>query len=414
MRIFRIKIYLSILVFFKAFFLNKINFNLINKLFYEITKKKFLFFTSQLRSSYLLVLLYLKKKYKNKNEILICSYNLKEMVNIPFQLNYKIVFYDIGKKGTPSIKEINNKINNRTSCVLLTNMYNDFNFPVNLKKICNKKKVILIEDCAITFDNFSKKKNKKIYSGSFGDYSLFSFNIMKNISAFYGGMVNTNDKDFIKYANHIINKNKQKFPLLIYFRQIIIFFLLKIFSFNFLYKNFFYYLFFFANKYKIKFIEQLIYPSLRFKKSNIPNFYLSRIISFSKKLIYLQLCNLTQRSKNHEKRKINNIYYFKKIKNFNSKNIELLNYNDVNFQNFLDFPLLFKTKNSIHNYLTHRGFELKKINYFDCSKLFDNKELFPYSNKYENELLCLPNHEKISFEYIDKLINEIKLFYKQR
>ena len=33
-----------------------------------------------------------------------------------------------------------------------------------------------------------------MYSGSFGDYTLYSFNIMKNVSSFFGGGVSTGAK----------------------------------------------------------------------------------------------------------------------------------------------------------------------------------------------------------------------------
>ena len=46
---------------------------------------------------------------------------------------------------------------------------------------------------------FLKEIIKKFFSGSFGDYSLYSFNIMKNISVFWWG-VSTNDKKFIEFA----------------------------------------------------------------------------------------------------------------------------------------------------------------------------------------------------------------------
>ena len=61
----------------------------------------------------------------------------------------------------------------------------------------------LIEDNAIYFDNFSKIKKILFYSGSFGDFSIYSFNIMKNISSFYGGAATTNDQNFLKFYNQV-------------------------------------------------------------------------------------------------------------------------------------------------------------------------------------------------------------------
>ena len=41
--------------------------------------------------------------------------------------------------------------------------------------------------------------NKKYFSGSLGDYSIYSFNIMKNISSFYGGALSTNNHEFTQF-----------------------------------------------------------------------------------------------------------------------------------------------------------------------------------------------------------------------
>ena len=215
MKIFRIKIYLKIKIFIKALFQNKINLKKIDNVILKQSNKNFLTYTSQLRTAFLLVLKYLKLKYKNKNEIVLMSYNLKEMTNIPLRLNLKINFCDIDfKTGSFNLQELQSKINNKTLCVVLTNIFSDYESSKKIKQICFRNKIPLIEDNAIYFDNFTKKK-KKIYSGSFGDYSLLSFNIMKNISGLYGGCVSHNNLEFKNYCNNTINK-KNKFPNLLY------------------------------------------------------------------------------------------------------------------------------------------------------------------------------------------------------
>ena len=124
------------------------------------------------------------------------SYNLKEMVNVASQLKLKLIFCDIDlKTGSMDADTLKKKISSKTLCVVLTNIFSDYETCKKIKLICNKKKIPIIEDNAIYFDNYTKKK-KKYFTGSFGDYSLFSFNIMKNISGLYGGCVAFNDKDF--------------------------------------------------------------------------------------------------------------------------------------------------------------------------------------------------------------------------
>ena len=356
-----------------------------------------------------MVLLFLKEKFSKKNEIIMMSYNLKEMVNIPSKLKLKIIFCDIDlKTGSMDINQLKKKINKKTLCVVLTNIFSDYNSCNKIKLICKSKKIPIIEDNAIYFDNYVKKK-KNIFSGSFGDYSLLSFNVMKNISGLYGGCVSHNNKEFDDYSKGLLNNSK--FPNLLYARQIVIFFILKLFSISFFYRNLIHYLLYFSSEYKIRFIQNLIYPSLRFRNIRIPPYYLSKINLFTKKIIYFQLKDFNKRKQNHSIRKINNKLYYDKFREINSKYIHVFSLKDLNFQNYLEFPVLLKNKVKISKYLMKKGFDLKKVHYFNCSKTFNSKFKCKNSERVENEIMCLPNHEKINKVYIKRLINEIQIFY---
>ena len=57
-----------------------------------------------------------------------------------------------------------------------------------------------------------------------------------------------------------------------------------------------------------------------------------------------------------------------------------------------------------------KGFDLKKIHYFNCGKEFKTKFKCVNSERAENEILCLPNHNKIN-KYLNlKYLFEIKFF----
>ena len=170
---------------------------------------------------------------------------------------------------------MNRKINKNTLAVVSTNIFNTFEDSLQVKKICNQKKIPLIEDNAIYFGNFKNKHNKKIYAGSFGDYSLISFNIMKNISAMYGGAVATNDKNFYLFANEILKKFGN-FPYLKYIKQCLIFLILKLFSINIIYKYTFFKFLKKAHLSKNFFILSIVYPSLKFKNKHYLNFIQQR------------------------------------------------------------------------------------------------------------------------------------------
>ena len=308
------------------------------------------------------------------------------------------------------IADLKNKISKKTSAIVLTNMFNNFKNSQKIKKLAIKHKINLIEDNAIYFDNFTKKKKKKIFSGSVGDYTVYSFNIMKNISSFYGGAVATNNKNFIKFYEEEYNK-LNNFPKSSMMKQIIIYLILKIMSLKFLYKTIFWHLIKFAHFKNIKTVLKLFYPSLRSIRKNLPNYYFTKMSKLSMIITYFQLKDLTTRKKLFYSRQKKNDYYFKKISKIKHKDLSLININDKNYQNFLDFPILVSNKILLNKFLLNRGIEVRYKHYYNCEKLFNKNKKCINAEKYEKELICLPAHPKITFSYIDYIVKNIEQYY---
>ena len=308
-------------------------------------------------------------------------------------------------------KDLKKKINKKTLAVVTTNIFNSFNDSKKIKNLCNSKKVPLIEDNAIYFGNFKKIGNKKIYAGSFGDYSLNSFNIMKNISAMYGGSIETNDKKFAEFANRELNLYK-KFPPIKFLMQSIIFLILKTLSIRPIYKLFFFNLLKKAYTQNNLFILSLVYPSLKFKKRSLPDYYFTKMNYISKNMIYFQINDVENFNINHIAKKNNNIYYTKVFKNKKIRDIKVLKNKDPNFQNYNDFPIFVNKKKYLVNYLFSKGIETKTIQYVDCQKIFKSYKNHKNSRNYENEIICLPNHKKITQKYINYVVSCIDMFYK--
>jgi len=413
MNYFRISIYLTFKNFIRSFLNLKVSENKIEKLITKNSKKKNFIVTSQLRVGFLILLKYLKKQYPKKNHIIFQPFNLPEMINVAKNSGFKTEFTELNvATGNPNLEKIKNKINSRTIGIVITNIFNSPETLINLRKLCNKRKIFLIEDNAIYFDNFFYKKKKKYFSGSFGDYSLYSFNIMKNISAFFGGGVATDDNYFKNYALKEIKKYGA-FNKLILFKQIIIFLFLKLISYKIIHKIYIQFLKI-SHTRKFFLILKVVYPSLKFKKINFPSFYFTKISSLAKASAYLQLMNLNQRQKNHHIRKIKNIYYYKLFKKLKIKNVKLFEIKDFNFQNFIDFPILVKNKEKLNNYLLSKGIETKYIYYQDCAKIFAKKQSNSVSKNSKffcDKIIGLPTHSKITRNYMDHIGKTIKNFY---
>ena len=414
---FRIWIYLSLKKFF-LFFFNKKKYSTLstyieNQLCKQ-SKKKFAVLTSQCRIGFLYILKYLKKKDPDKNEIIFAAYNLPEMINVAKNLNYKIVFCDIDyQTGFINLKEVIKLISSKTNSIVLTNMFNTHEDSVKLKKIASKFNITLIEDNAIYFDNFKFNK-KSVFSGSLGHYTVYSFNIMKNVSSFYGGAVTTNDKFFYKYYQKE-EKRLTNFKTLLITKQIFVYFVLKFMSVNLFYRYLFFKIIKNAHLKNFTTILKLIYPSLKFIERKFPKYYFTKISKLSLYTTYVQLNDKQQRKLNFSLRKKKNKLYYKKLKKINNKAIHLLNIKDFNYQNFLDFPILVNNKFKFNEFFLKHGIEVRFRHYYNCAKMFGEDKIFKNSELFEQRLICLPNHPKIKSKYIYFIIqkvNEYALKYK--
>ena len=233
---------------------------------------------------------------------------------------------------------------------------------------------------------------------------------MKKVSAMYGGAVTTNNEEFKIFFNKE-NKNLRNFPYVKLINQTLIFLTLKIMSNNFLYKNLFIYIIKKSHFENNKFVLKLFYPSLKFKIINFPKYYFTKLSKISLKLIFLQIQDTKQRNINYISRRKKNDYYYKKFLKLNNKNIKLISIKDPNYQNFLDFPILVKNKEKLNKFLLRNDIETKLINYRNCEKIFNKSNTnCKYAEYYANKLISLPNHRKITYEYIDKIIKQINIF----
>lgn len=101
------------------------------------------------------------------------------------------------------VSKIEEKISDKTKAILVTHLYGQVSNMTEVKRICDKHKLLLIEDCA---QSHGAKHNGQV-SGSFGDLACFSFYPTKNLGAFGdGGAITTPHKavnDYIRiYRNY--------------------------------------------------------------------------------------------------------------------------------------------------------------------------------------------------------------------
>ena len=192
--------------------LNKsLNYNFLQKKLKTIIKKKFLFnnilFTNSCTSALEIAALIIKDT-KKKGNIVMPSYNYPTTASAFIRAGLDIKFIDIeGNSLMPDLKAYQNAIDKNTVSVLVTH-YAGLNIEYinQLKKLCLKKKIFLIEDAAQALNSFNK--NKAL--GSYGDFSSFSFHETKNVHSVTGGMLVIKERKYHKIGKFILDRGTDR------------------------------------------------------------------------------------------------------------------------------------------------------------------------------------------------------------
>ena len=378
------------------------------KNYFKLNEKYNVNFVFKARIGLFHILNFLIKSDKKKNKIILSSFTVFDIINMILLSGFEPVFVEHYKDSSQidigKLQEKLNEFNDEIGAVLLTH-YNVNNSELSeISNICKKKKIILIEDCAISIG--SKFEND--YVGKFGDYSIFSFGFYKFINVLSGGMVFSKNKDFY---NYLIEKEKNWKEIKIYnlYKLIIKSFFIRLLSSKIIF-NLIFPVIKFAYKNDVKFITKfLINDPKPHRKDNFPKEYKFRLSQLQINDIIFQFNNLEYQRKSREQ---NYKTYSENIKNkkiifFHNKQ-NLLNENAC-----LNFPIIVEDKNKFLNYMLENEIDINPQFYRSVNEL---SFLSRYSNETRliqdsvSNLVTLPTYSGINESYILKIIEIINRY----
>ena len=186
---------------------------LFEKLFSKISNSKYAISVNSGGTALELALLSINIKNK---EVIVPSQTFIASINSIARAGGKPIFCDIDlETGCLDKNEVLKKINKNTKAVLYVHMFGVItNEILEIKKICKKKNIFLIEDAAHAHGG----KALKNHVGSIGDIGCFSFYATKIITSGEGGIITTNNKTIrdrlVAIRNHGRNSKTQEFTLL--------------------------------------------------------------------------------------------------------------------------------------------------------------------------------------------------------
>ena len=97
------------------------------------------------------------------------------------------------------VNSIENKITSKTKALLIVHLYGACCDMNNIKLLCQKYNLFLIEDVAEAFGSYYQGKS----AGTFGDISTFSFFGNKTITTGEGGMIVSNNQSLIEKVKYL-------------------------------------------------------------------------------------------------------------------------------------------------------------------------------------------------------------------
>lgn len=136
------------------------------------------------------------------DEVAIQAFTCVAVPNSVLWLGAKPLYIDIDDSYNMDPRGLEKKITEKTRAIIVQHT---FGIPANLekiKKIAQKRKVALIEDCAHALG--AKYDNKPV--GTLGDVSFFSFGRDKVLSSVFGGMILCSNKVLYKKIKRMRDK----------------------------------------------------------------------------------------------------------------------------------------------------------------------------------------------------------------
>ena len=128
------------------------------------------------------------------DEVIMPSYTCIAVALPVLYQQAKPILADVNDDYNISVEAIKRKITKKTKTVIVPHM---FGYPADLeeiKELCGENGIYLVEDCAQAIG--ATYNGKKV--GAVGDISIFSFYATKMMTTIQGGMVCTNNLDWIQ------------------------------------------------------------------------------------------------------------------------------------------------------------------------------------------------------------------------
>jgi len=145
-------------------------------------------------------------RLRDGSEIIIPAYTLKDLIPIIQSLNLKPVPADIDTNTfNMAVDAVSRRLTAQTRVILATHLFGNPCPMRNIMDLASARGLSVIEDCAHSAGAGINGKK----TGTFGNAAFFSFETIKPINTYGGGMIVTDDDSISEYARQEISRLEQ-------------------------------------------------------------------------------------------------------------------------------------------------------------------------------------------------------------
>ena len=352
------------------------------------------------------IYLAVKALIKPGQEVILSPYTIADVVNMVYAAGGIPRFADIDRKTCNiSFEGVQKHINANTGAVLVTHFYGKA-CPINeIKSLCAQFDVPLIEDAA---QAFGASVNGR-YVGTIGDVGIFSYGMYKNVNAFYGGAVVTDNPDVAAKIQDEI----AAWPVMskvFYLKKVISAALVHVVTYPVLFRTVFFRIFRYAYLNKVDSINNKlkidIDPQL---KSELPAEYKVKMSGLQAALIIPQLKNVDKIS---ETRISHAIQWHKGLSDINELIVPDLTIDKSNI--YWYFPIQCKGRSELVSYAMEHGRDITESYHRNCSSVPAFQQFHgetPNAEATANSLIYLPTYPNYESREIEKTIRVIRSYF---
>lgn len=336
------------------------------------------------------------------DEIILSAFNYHVIVYILLEKGLKPVFVDINSHDyniNPDL--INAKINRRTKVIIATHLFGKACAIDAISSICKTNDLLLIEDVAHACG--ASINGKKV--GSFGDFACFSFGTGKNMMTLSGGMMVSNNTQLFRSISHKFKNDidvNPGFKNFVYYGKS---FLEILFTSRIFFILFIYPILFLTNTFNIDPVDKIIGDKNSPKDVQTQ----SRRCHFYAWQANIGLTQLRRIDNLNDKRCVLAKKYDELLKNIDTiKKPVITNGGD---HVFLYYCISSPSIDKLRKYLLRCGIDTKKSAMIDCTKIINDKNKYPETQKAFQSLLELPCCPKHSLQDIAYVARKITAFF---